>query len=101
MTYLPDVNLWIALTVAEHVGHLAAMEWIEAAGSDTIALCRVIQKGFLRLLTNSRVMAGDVFTADLAWRLMERIRDVVFVSEPPGLEQVWLTMTGYHKTGSN
>jgi toxin-antitoxin system PIN domain toxin len=104
MTYLPDVNLWIALTVAEHVCHKAAMEWIEAAGSDTIALCRVTQMGFLRLLTNSRVMAGDVFTADRAWRLMERIRDddrVVFVSEPPGLEPVWLTMTGYHKTGAN
>ena len=104
MTYLPDVNLWIALTVAEHVCHKAAMEWIEAAGSDTIALCRVTQMGFLRLLTNSRVMADDVLTAERAWRLTERIRDddrVVFVSEPPGLEPVWLTMTGYHKTGTN
>ena len=60
--------------------------------------------GFLRLFTNSRVMASDVFTADRAWRLMERIRDddrVVFVSEPPGLEPVWRTKTGYHKTGAN
>lgn len=104
MTYLPDVNIWIALTVAEHVGHEAAMAWIEAAESDTIALCRVTQMGFLRLLTNSRVMAGDVFTAERAWRLMERTRDddrVVFVSEPPGLDQVWRTLTGHHKTGAN
>jgi predicted nucleic acid-binding protein len=64
MTYLPDVNLWIAFRVAEHVGHKAAMEWMKAAGSDTIALCRVTQMGFLRLLTNSRVMAGDVLTAE-------------------------------------
>jgi hypothetical protein len=104
MTYLLDVDLWIALTVAEHVHHKAAKGWIEAAGSDTIALCRVTQMGFLRLLTNSRVMADDVFTADRAWHLMEQIRRddrVVFVSEPPGLERVWRTMTGYHKTGSN
>jgi toxin-antitoxin system PIN domain toxin len=77
---------------------------MEAAGSDTIALCRVTQMGFLRLLTNSRVMAGDVLTAERAWHLMGRIRNddrVVFVSEPPRLEQVWVTMTGYHNTGAN
>lgn len=104
MTYLPDVNLWIALTVAEHVSHQAAMEWVEAAPSDTIALCRVTQMGFLRLLTNPRVMARDVFTADRAWRLIDRIRHddrVVFVSEPSGLEHIWRTMTGYHKQGAN
>ena len=104
MTYLPDVNLWIALTFAEHVSHEVAMEWVALAKSDTIALCRVTQMGFLRLLTNSRVMGGDVFTAERAWRLLDRIRDddrVVFISEPSGLEHIWRTMTGYHKEGAN
>jgi predicted nucleic acid-binding protein len=35
---------------------------------------------------------------------MGRIRNddrVVFVSEPPGLEQVWVTMNGYHNNGAN
>jgi len=104
MIYLPDINIWIALTVAEHVSHEAALEWVQAASGDTIALCRVTQMGFLRLLTNARVMAGDVFTADRAWRLMDQIRQndrVVFVSEPSGLEHTWRTMTGYHQEGAN
>ena len=104
MTYLPDVNIWIALTVAEHVGQKAAMQWMEAPEKDTIALCRVTQMGFLRLLTNARVMAADVFTAAKAWNLTEQIRDddrVVFAAEPMALEQAWRTMTGSHKTGAN
>ena len=104
MTYLPDVNLLIALTVAEHVSHDTALEWVQAASGDTIALCRVTQMGFLRLLTNARVMAGDVFTADRAWRLMDQIRQndrFVFVSEPSGLEHTWRTMTSHHQEGAN
>jgi len=104
MTYLPDVNIWIALTIAEHVQHRAAIEWMEAAASDTIAFCRVTQMGFLRLLTNARVMGGDVYTASQAWNLVARIRQddrVIFASEPPGLEQTWRKMTADHKTGAN
>ena len=104
MTYLPDVNLWIALTVAENVHHKPALDWIEDAADDTIAFCRVTQMGFLRLLTNSRVMAEDVLTADQAWRSMERIRRndrVIFASEPPGVEQSWRGMTTSQKTGAN
>jgi uncharacterized protein len=103
MTFLPDVNVWLALAVAEHVHHKVAVEWMNAA-DDTIAFCRVTEMGFLRLLTNSRVMARDVCTAERAWRTMEAFRQddrIVFASEPPVLERSWRTMTTFHKTGAN
>jgi toxin-antitoxin system PIN domain toxin len=104
MTYLPDVNVWIALTVSSHVQHRTAATWLEETGDETLAFCRVTQMGFMRLLTNERVMAEDVFTADQAWRLVERIRRadrLIFSPEPPGLERSWQTLTTPHKTGAN
>jgi predicted nucleic acid-binding protein len=49
-------------------------------------------------------MAEDVFTANRAWRLLERIRHedrVIFSPEPPGLERAWQDLTEPHKTGAN
>src|SRR5882724_7854189 len=104
MTYLPDVNVWIALTLSSHVQHSAATAWLEEASDDTLAFCRVTQMGFLRLLTNERVMTEDVFTAERAWRLLERIRrddQVIFSPEPGGLDIAWQKLTASHKTGAN
>ena len=56
MTYLPDVNVWIALAVSGQVHHRTASVWLEEAGDEIITFCRVTQLGFLRLLTNQRVM---------------------------------------------
>lgn len=104
MTYLPDVNLWIALTVSGHVHHRTAAAWLEEAGDEILTFCRVTQMGFLRLLTNERVMGADVFTADRAWSLLERLRRhdrVTFSAEPAGIERAWQMMTMPHKTGAN
>jgi len=95
MTYLPDINLWIALTVGDHVHHAQAVQWFEAT-DDFIVFCRVTEMGFLRLLTNKHVMSKNVCSAQEAWRLLERIRRddrVVFASEPPGLDPAWREMT--------
>jgi|KBSSwiStaDraftv2_1062776.scaffolds.fasta_scaffold312146_3 toxin-antitoxin system PIN domain toxin len=104
MTYLPDVNLWIALTVADHVHHTPAVNWFDAVSSDSIAFCRVTQMGFLRLLTNDRVMAEDVFTAQRAWQLIDHIRQdhrIVFTTEPLEIELSWRTLTNAFKTGAS
>ena len=103
MTYLPDVNVWLALAVAEHVHHRVSVEWMNAV-DETIVFCRVTQMGFLRLLTNSRVMAQDVCTAERAWRTIEAFRlddRIVVASEPPTLERSWRMITTFHKTGAN
>ncbi len=60
--------------------------------------------GFLRLLTNERVMGADVFTADRAWSLLERLRHhdrVTFSEEPAGIERARQMMTMPHKTGAH
>ncbi len=104
MTYLPDVNVWIALTISGHVHHRTATAWLEEAEGEILTFCRVTQMGLLRLLTNQRVMAEDVFTTDRAWRLLERLRRhdrVIFSREPADLERTWQTMTKLHKTGAN
>jgi predicted nucleic acid-binding protein len=49
MTCLPDVNVWLALTIAEHVHHAPAKRWFESQEHEQIAFCRVTQMGFLRL----------------------------------------------------
>src|SRR5437764_14976914 len=101
MTYLPDVNLWIALTIAEHVHHQIARHWFEAAADDTIAFCRVTQIGFLRRLTNDKVMGADVLTPARAWHVFERIQTdhhVVFAYEPPRLDQIWRKLTASPKS---
>jgi toxin-antitoxin system PIN domain toxin len=104
MTYLPDVNLWLALAVAEHVHHRAAREWVDTAANDTIAFCRVTQMGFLRLLTNPRVMADDALRAGAAWHLLESLRKderIVFSPEPRDIERTWRSLTASPSTGPN
>ena|ERR1700720_3128344 len=73
MTCLPDVNVWIALTVAEHVHHGPAKQWFESPEQEQIAFCRVTQMGFFRLLTNPRVMAGEALTPERAWNALDAL----------------------------
>src|SRR5947208_1118898 len=103
MTYLPDVNVWLAIAIAEHTHHVSAVEWLMQT-SGPVAFCRITQMGFMRLLTNRRVMGDDVFTPERAWRTMEAFRAddrIVFVHEPPMLERSWRALTAAHKSGSN
>ncbi len=62
MTFLPDVNVWVAIAVAEHEHHDRAARWLESTHGHSLAFCRVTQMGFLRLLTNVHVMKGDRFS---------------------------------------
>lgn len=104
MTYLPDVNIWIALAAGEHVHHRAAVKWFDGTESDRVAFCRVTQMGFLRLLTNPRVMLTDVFTPRQAWQWLDRLRHderVIFAAEPEELEQVWRKIAAARNTGAN
>jgi predicted nucleic acid-binding protein len=53
MSYLADVNLWIALVPEQHVHHPAARRWFQNLGDDKLAFCRITQMGFLSLLRTS------------------------------------------------
>ena len=86
MIYLPDVNIWIALTSNHHVHHQIATEWLQGVDHDTVAFCRVSELGFLRLLTNAHVMGKDVVSPAQAWGVYDECRTddrVVFLTERP------------------
>jgi uncharacterized protein len=104
MICLPDVNVWIAMIVAEHVHHKAAIDWNEAVEWDTLIFSRVTQMGFLRLLTNRHVMGHRVRNVDDAWAVFDQLRrnrQISFVSEPPGIENLWRELTPSSQSGSN
>ncbi|MBS1568333.1 MAG: type II toxin-antitoxin system VapC family toxin [Bacteroidetes bacterium] len=54
---LPDLNVWLALSIPQHAHHQAAMSWFQMGGTGTIMFCRSTQQGFLRLLTTGAVTA--------------------------------------------
>jgi hypothetical protein len=92
MNYLIDVNLWVALTVSNHVHHELALAWFDDVPLRSSAFCRVTQMGLLRLLTNATVMGPGALTAAAAWEIYDALLadDRVFFSpEPEGLEGRW------------
>jgi uncharacterized protein len=93
---LPDINIWVALASDRHSHHALARDWFATIGEAGAAFCRVTQMGFLRLLTNSRVMGEDVLSQRQAWSVYEQLaRDtrVIFALEPPDVEPVWKKLT--------
>jgi uncharacterized protein len=57
-TLLPDINVWLALVLPDHVHRERALTWWERQ-ADSIAFCRFTQLGLLRLLTTASVMKGN------------------------------------------
>jgi toxin-antitoxin system PIN domain toxin len=62
---LPDVNVWLALAVREHVHHEAASQYWNESAAAQVHFCRVSMLGMVRLLTQPRVMGqGALDMAD-------------------------------------
>jgi toxin-antitoxin system PIN domain toxin len=94
--YLPDVNVWLAMTFRAHIHHVAAKAWFDALGSEVCCFCRLTQQGFLRLATNRRAFPADAVQMDDAWRLYDTLLcdpRVGFAAEPAGIEAKWRTFT--------
>ena len=104
MIYLPDVNIWIALTSNRHVHHQIATEWLQGVDHDTVAFCRVSELGFLRLLTNANVMGKDVQSPAQAWGVYDEWRTddrVVFLTERADFSDRWRLLGERIEGGSN
>ena len=89
---LPDINVWIALASDLHIHHLSATEWFSSLESRSVAFCRVTQMGFLRLVSNPKVMGADSVNQREAWKLyesMSRDERVFFASEPAEVAKIW------------
>jgi toxin-antitoxin system PIN domain toxin len=93
---LLDINVWIALTCDGHVHHRKAREWFAGLEqSARLFFCRTSQLGFLRLLTNQRVMGADVKSQEEAWQAYDRwLEDdrISLLDEPAELEPVFRSL---------
>jgi toxin-antitoxin system PIN domain toxin len=74
MTYLPDVNVWIALVAERSVHHDAARRWFAETEPEVLVFCRITQLGVLRLLTNRHVMQKEVLSPEVAWAAYRDLR---------------------------
>ncbi len=89
---LPDINVWLAFSVADHTHHLRARQYWYEEAADQLAFCRVTALGFLRLATLSAAMGGRPLTVRQAWQAyseFRRLPEVRLVAEPEDCE-AWL-----------
>jgi|SRR5437660_487156 len=92
---LVDVNVWLAAAWRNHAQHGAARDWMEAEG-DELAFCRITQMALLRLLSNPAITRHDTLTRRQAWDVFDQFMAddrARFVSEPHGLEQIWMAFS--------
>ena len=59
--WLPDVNVWIAITSDRHEHHGPASRWF-SSNVAPVYFCRVTQMALFRLLANPKIMAGDALS---------------------------------------
>jgi toxin-antitoxin system PIN domain toxin len=75
ISYLIDINVWLALTWDQHPQHISAVRWHDSLKDATLLFCRFTALGFLRLLTNEKVMGGSTVTVKGALDLYDRWRE--------------------------
>ncbi|CAN5136783.1 type II toxin-antitoxin system VapC family toxin [soil metagenome] len=95
---LPDVNIWLALSLSGHPHHPAARDWLGGeADPSGVRFCRATQQGLVRLLTTAAVLAPfgiPPLTNRAAWGIIgEFMADdrIDFAAEPDGVEARWKT----------
>jgi len=71
MSYLADINVWLALSWGGHPHSSTAWNWFRALVDDDVLFCRFTQIGLLRLLTTKAVMGQDCLTVRKAWRVYD------------------------------
>jgi toxin-antitoxin system PIN domain toxin len=89
-SFFPDLNVWLALSVAGHSHSADAWQWANLLPRETrLIFCRYTQIGLLRLITNQVVMGEQTLTLRKAWSVYDRwLADprVEFYPEPRGVD---------------
>jgi toxin-antitoxin system PIN domain toxin len=92
ISYLIDINVWLALTWDQHPHHIPAARWYASLDDTALLFCRFTMLGFLRLLTNRQVMGDSTATVAGALQLYDRWRQdprVDLAAEPRGTEALF------------
>jgi len=89
-SFLPDLNLWVALNYDRHEHHVAANLWYLALPDEArLVFCRQTQLGLFRLLSTPAVMGQDALTQKACWKVFDRwagTGQVRWADDPGGLE---------------
>ncbi len=91
-SYLPDVNVLVALSLDGHLHAKAAHEWYRREQSPCLQVCRIVQLGFLRLLTTQSVAGAGTLTNKAALNLhLQLVRKglIELHSEPDAFDRVF------------
>lgn len=93
MNFLPDLNVWVALSVSGHVHHATAWKWLNLVPETAkLIFARYTQIGLLRLLTLDRMMGDEILTLRQAWAIYDQwLGDprVEFYQEPRSLDNAF------------
>jgi len=97
ISFFPDLNVWLALSVRGH-GHSGdAWSWLRAAPDEArLVFSRYTQVGLLRLLTNRAVMGAETLTLRRAWGVYDRWQEdprVEFYLERRDIEAIFRDLT--------
>ena len=85
----PDVNVWMALLLENHVHRHAAEHWWRTTPASIIAFARYTQMSVLRLLTTAAAMSHRPLTMASAWIACDRFFEdnrVALLPEPVTLD---------------
>src|SRR5579863_1337335 len=89
-SFFPDLNVWLALSVAGHSHNAHARNWLSLLPREVrLVFSRYTQLGLLRLLTNQSVMGAETRILQKAWDVYDHwLEDsrIEFYPEPSGLE---------------
>src|ERR1017187_5787588 len=88
----PDVNVWLALLLENHVHRVAARRWLESTESGLIGFLRVTQMSVLRLLTTPAAMNAKSLRMPEAWSaygLLFGDARVAFFDDPRGIDDAF------------
>lgn len=86
---LPDLNVWLALTIDEHPHHEAAQTYWREAAAPKVWFCRVTMLGLVRLLAQPKLMGKAALNLQSAFDVYRRLAalpEVGLRSEAQGCE---------------
>jgi toxin-antitoxin system PIN domain toxin len=92
----PDVNVWLAVLLADHIHRARARKWWESDAPAIIAFSRFTQISVLRLLTTAAAMNGKPLTMSAAWHAYDRLFEddrVALLPEPDSLEPAFRNLS--------
>lgn len=90
MPDLPDVNVWVSLSVPDHPHHERARRYWNGEAASERAFTRVTWLALPRLLSDWRVFGEAALDGRNAWLILQEwmgTPHVTFLGEPPGVDE--------------